>query len=98
MQLDSETIRWVLSGIFCVGGGLISWLLARQVGKVEADIEAHDIRIKETQQLITTAQIDLAKNYVSKIELEKTLDTHIAPLRSDMRDIKDDLKSLLKRP
>jgi hypothetical protein len=98
VQLDLETIRWLLSGFFIAGGALISWLIKRETNQLKGTLDHHDTRIVAAHQLIATAQLDLAKNYVSKIELEKTLDAHIAPLRSDMRDIKDDIKSLLQRP
>ena len=98
MQLDLETIRWILSGIFFVGGGIVSWLIGRQVSKLDTDMTEQYQRIKTNEDQITDFKLDVAKNYVSKLELEKQLEGMFRPIRDDVRDIKEDLKSLLKRP
>lgn len=98
MQIDLETVRWLLTGVFFVSGALMTWALSRAVGAIDKRADDHEQRIKENTNQITKNQIEVATNYVSKIDLEKQLETHLSPIRDDMRDIKDDLKTLLKRP
>ncbi|WP_020472352.1 hypothetical protein [Zavarzinella formosa] len=105
MQIDPDTVRWFLSGMFFIGGTLISWLLSRQVAQLDEKFEKQGVevgaahgRIDRTNQTLADAQLDIAKNYVSKMELKEQLESQLGPLRSDMRDIKDDVKALLKRP
>lgn len=97
MQLDLETIRWILSGLFFVCGGIVSWLIGRQVSQLDTDMSEQNTRTKENDQKITDFKLDVAKNYVSKIELEKQLEGMFRPIREDVRDIKEDLRSLIKQ-
>ena len=98
MTLDTESIRWILSGVFLVMSGLTSWLLSRAVGQQDCEIKSHDARINENRRLIQESQLNLAMNYVSKIDLEKQLETHLTPIRENIDEMKDDVKTLLKRP
>lgn len=98
MQLDIETIRWILSAFFVAGGTVISALLARSVNKMDYEQKKHDQRITDAHSSINAIKLHVAETYVSKSDLEKQLETHLSPIRDDMRDIKDDIKSLLKRP
>lgn len=98
MQIDVETIRWLLSGFFISAGAIISWLIGRQVLQVTGQVDKQNVRIDDAHQRINDMKVDVAEKYVSKVDLEKQLDTHLSPIRDDMRDIKGDIKSLLQRP
>ncbi len=98
MQLDIETVRYLLSGLFIIGGALMTWALNRSVNAMDRRVDDHEQRIKDNRDAITNHQLNVATNYVSKIDLEKQLETQLSPIREGMQDIKDDIKTLLRRP
>ncbi|QEH36491.1 hypothetical protein OJF2_50750 [Aquisphaera giovannonii] len=98
MTLDAETIRWLLSGFFILCGAIISYLLNREITRVDASLTEQKQRVEGNQQELNDFKLDVAREYVSKIDLEKQLDTHLSPIRDDMREVRGDVKALLQRP
>ncbi len=45
VQIDLETVRWLLSAFFLISGSLITWLLGRKVVQVDNTLNEHDGRI-----------------------------------------------------
>ena len=76
--------------------------LKAMIDKTDASLTAfkdgHDRDMSAAAEILNDLKLDLAEKYVSKIDLEKQLDTHLSPIRDDMRDIKGDIKALLQRP
>ena len=105
MQLDAETLRWLLGGFFTLCGAIISLMLNREISRIDRSLEEANGSIDELTDVVDTAfqrlndfKLDVTEKYVSKIDLEKQLDTHLSPIRDDMRELKGDVKSLLQRP
>lgn len=98
MTLDAETLRWLLGGFFILSGAIISYLLNREITRVDASLTEQKQRVEDNQQELNAFKLDVAREYVSKIDLEKQLDTHLSPIRDDMREVRGDVKALLQRP
>ncbi|WP_157369259.1 hypothetical protein [Zavarzinella formosa] len=94
MQIDLETVRWLLSGFFLISGSLITWLLGRKVELVDSTLKEHDGRIDVNLQQIN----GIKQDFVSKADLKEQLNIQLSPIKDDMRDIKGDVKALLQRP
>lgn len=105
MTLDAETLRWLLGGFFILSGAIISYLMNREISRVDKSIEAANDAIDEladavedSQKQLDNFKLNVAREYVSKIDLEKQLETHLSPIRDDMREVRGDVKALLQRP
>ena len=98
MQLDLDTVRWLLSGFFLASGAVISLLLNRELRRLDAVIHDHDTSLDALDTRLSTYKLHVAETYVSKTDLEKQLSTHLDPIRNDMRELKGDVKALLQRP
>lgn len=101
MTLDAENLRFILTGFFVFGAGVISWLLNRQINRMDKDLDDHDKRIDSNLQLIN----GIKQDFVSRTELKEQLNIQLTPLKENIREIRDDIrgmgediKSLLKRP
>ena len=94
MQIDIETVRWLLSGFFVVGLSMIAWLLGKKAEAVDGTLKDHSGSIDDSLQQIN----GIKQDFVSKAELREQLNVQLSPIKDDMRDIKADVKALLQRP
>ena len=97
MTIEAVTLQWIISGVFFLMVGLMIWGLNRAVQQNDGKIARNEQEVKELNDLINDTRLNMATNYVSKIDLEKQLEAQLSPIRKDMQNIMGDVKILLGR-
>jgi cell division protein FtsB len=77
---------WALIAGTTIGASLLTWWILREVKRMDSRIDTHDIYINDTAHVFNKIQIELAVQQTS-----------MNTLKSDISEIKEDVKTLLKR-